>query len=441
MSSSIDNLFGNVDSSNIDSTVSKLFSSSSGPIDNLKVKNKSRTVIADSKKNKDVEVSQEEKSEESTEEVDEEPVKKRKKLNKDEDGDVELEDRYYAKLAGDESGEEDANQSVKDETPISKKEQKAKKIDLKEDELEKADRTIFVGNISSDVIASKKTYKEFKKLFSTNPLKKEKEGDDDDDGKKENEFAIDSIRFRSISFDEALPRKVAFVQQKLHKSRESVNAYVVYKNKNVVKSMCSNLNGHIFASRHLRVDSVAHPASHDNKRSVFVGNLDFEEDDERLWRHFESCGEVDYVRIVRDSKTNLGKGFAYIQFKDFQSVNKALLLNDKPISSDKTKGKNRKLRVDRCKNIRKPVTPSGGSSFKQRAVESRLNESNKTKFGRAKKILGKADRATLGQEITVEGLRASKGAGPAASHLKKKKQRSKTGRVTKRSQAFRKTQA
>lgn len=441
MSSSIDKLFGNVDSSNIDSNVSKLFSSSSGAIDNLKVKNKSRTVIPDSEKDKGGRVSQEEKSEEIPEEAEDEPVKKKKKLNKDEDGDLELEDRYYAKLAGEEpleSGEEDENQSSKNEAPILKSEQKAKKIDLKEDEVEKAERTIFVGNLSSDVIASKKTYKDFKKLFSTNPLKNDKEEEDE---KKENTFAVESIRFRSISFDEALPRKVAFVQQKLHKSRESVNAYVVYKNKNVVKSMCSNLNGHIFASRHLRVDSVAHPASHDNKRSVFVGNLDFEEDDERLWKHFEACGEIEYVRIVRDSKTNLGKGFAYIQFNDFQSVNKALLLNNKPIFSDKTKGKNRKLRVDRCKNIRKVNTPSGSSSLKQRAVESKLNDSHKTKFGRAKKILGKADRATLGQEITVEGLRASKGAGPAASHLKKKKQRSKTGRVTKRSQAFRKTQA
>lgn len=416
MSTSISNLFGDVDPEKVDEGVSKLFSSSLGPVNEAEIKNKKRTVIEVSKEPEQV-------VEETVEEEVAVPLKKKQK--KKQDDDTELEDRYYAKLAGEEPTEEPTEEPVIEESDEKsdieekpKAGESAKAIDLKEDELKKAERTVFVGNLSSEVITSKKVAKEFKRLFS---------------GLEEEASVIESIRFRSISFDEALPRKVAFVQQKLHKSRESVNAYVVYKDKSAVKKACAKLNGHVFLQRHLRVDSVTHPAVHENKRSVFVGNLDFEEDDESLWLHFKDCGEIEYVRLVRDAKTNMGKGFAYIQFKDFQSVNKALLLNDKPMQSIKPNGPKRKLRVSRCKNIKKIVG--------NKTSGSKLNDQHKTKIGRAKKVLGKADRATVGKELTVEGLRATKGTGPVSSVLKKKKQRSKTGRVTKRSVAFKKSQA
>ncbi|CAI4945073.1 BAD_collapsed_G0049700.mRNA.1.CDS.1 [Saccharomyces cerevisiae] len=454
MSSAIDNLFGNIDEKKIESSVDKLFSSSCGPINKLEVKSKTRTVLPDSKKReRAAEADQEEKeaskpdvSDEQTEEVALPKVKKAKKSKRN-DEDEDLEARYYAKLLNEEAEAEDDKPTVTktDETSVPLT-SAAKKVDFKEDELEKAERTVFIGNILSTVITSKKVYKEFKKLFGTNPIAETEESGnekEEESSKKSdnNEFAIESIRFRSISFDEALPRKVAFVQQKFHKSRDTINAYIVYKNKSAVRKICSNLNAVVFQDHHLRVDSVAHPAPHDKKRSIFVGNLDFEEIEESLWKHFEPCGGIEYVRIIRDSKTNMGKGFAYVQFKDLQSVNKALLLNEKPMKSQKQEDENtkkptkkaRKLRVSRCKNMKKGTTIGTGLD------RNGLTDSQRTRAGRAKKILGKADRATLGQEITIEGLRAKKGEG--STHLKKKKQRSATGRVTKRSIAFKKAQA
>ncbi|CAI6750951.1 CIC_HP2_G0043850.mRNA.1.CDS.1 [Saccharomyces cerevisiae] len=454
MSSAIDNLFGNIDEKKIESSVDKLFSSSCGPINKLEVKSKTRTVLPDSKKReRAAEADQEEKeaskpdvSDEQPEEVALPKVKKAKKSKRN-DEDEDLEARYYAKLLNEEAEAEDDKPTVTktDETSVPLT-SAAKKVDFKEDELEKAERTVFIGNILSTVITSKKVYKEFKKLFGTNPIAETEESGnekEEESSKKSdnNEFAIESIRFRSISFDEALPRKVAFVQQKFHKSRDTINAYIVYKNKSAVRKICSNLNAVVFQDHHLRVDSVAHPAPHDKKRSIFVGNLDFEEIEESLWKHFEPCGDIEYVRIIRDSKTNMGKGFAYVQFKDLQSVNKALLLNEKPMKSQKQEDENtkkptkkaRKLRVSRCKNMKKGTTIGTGLD------RNGLTDSQRTRAGRAKKILGKADRATLGQEITIEGLRAKKGEG--STHLKKKKQRSATGRVTKRSIAFKKAQA
>jgi nucleolar protein 12 len=84
------------------------------------------------------------------------------------------------------------------------------------------------------------------------------------------------------------------------------------------------------------VDGVAHPAKTDHRRCVFVGNLGFVDDEslldqggenerkrskipsdieEGLWRQFGKAGTVESVRVVRDEKTRVGKGFAYVQFE------------------------------------------------------------------------------------------------------------------------------
>lgn len=122
------------------------------------------------------------------------------------------------------------------------------------------------------------------------------------------------MRFRSIAFSEQIPRKAAFITHKLHEKQQTLNAYIVFAT-SVAAREALKLNGHVILDRHIRVDSVAHPAPHDARRCVFVGNLDFEAQEESLWKHFAQSGEIESVRIVRDAKTNVGKGFAYVQFE------------------------------------------------------------------------------------------------------------------------------
>lgn len=460
--SALNNLFGNSKSDAAGtSSIAALFSKPNH-VDERKVKSKARTVLTEPEQDKDEQEEENVQESASTvsegvekeqEEQEEQPKKKKKKTKKNDEENDNLEVQYYSKVLGDSKSKDEPKDEPKDDPSDSDNEdeatavdkssitgtesESAKVINLKEKELAKAERTIFIGNVPNEVITSKKVYKEFKKLLSKDPRS---ENDDHDDGEEDEEeeesktkdvkFNVESIRFRSIAFEEALPRKVAFVHQKLHKSRDSINAYAVYGSSNPVKIMCQYLNGKVFNDHHLRVDSVTHPSPHDKRRSVFVGNLDFEEVEESLWKHFEPCGDIEYVRIIRDSKTNMGKGFAYVQFKDFQSVSKALLLHEKKIHEGK---KARKLRISRCKNMRKA---QGNQSSLQ---NNKLNDQQRTKLGRAKKVLGKADRAKLGEELTIEGLRASKG--ETTPVLKRTKNRSKTGRVTKRSIAFKKQNA
>ncbi|TFK61546.1 hypothetical protein BDN72DRAFT_849568 [Pluteus cervinus] len=125
----------------------------------------------------------------------------------------------------------------------------------------------------------------------------------------------------------------------------------------------------------------------DPKFSVFVGNLDFESREEDLRVYFEGViaaergppedamerddGDEDAendqmetklkkpkpwvtrVRIVRDKETQLGKGFAYVQFADRQCVDEILAMEE-----GKLKFAKRKLRVQRCKTIPGVTIPS-----------------------------------------------------------------------------------
>merc|ERR1719148_524119 len=64
-----------------------------------------------------------------------------------------------------------------------------------------------------------------------------------------------------------------------------------------------------------------------DKRSVYVGNVDYGSTPEELQEHFKSCGQINRITILVDKFSGNPKGFAYIEFADEQSVQNSLLLN------------------------------------------------------------------------------------------------------------------
>lgn len=65
---------------------------------------------------------------------------------------------------------------------------------------------------------------------------------------------VESVRCRSISFENPkLPRKAAFILKNFHQDRDSMNAYVVFKNKETVDKALA-YNGELIGDKHVRVD-------------------------------------------------------------------------------------------------------------------------------------------------------------------------------------------
>jgi len=260
---------------------------------------------------------------------------KRQKLAKKDDNQVSDEeasdkDQESADDVGTESDEESPKRGGNPPTDVPVHESLALSKD--DAEIQKASRTVFLANVATEAITSKSAKKELlthmASFFSDIAAPAE--------GKPEHK--VESIRFRSTAYaGTALPKKAAFAKKELMAATtKSTNAYVVYSSAFAAREAAKKLNGSIVLDRHLRVDGVAHPAKTDHRRCVFVGNLGFVDDEsmmdqggenerkrskipsdieEGLWRQFGKAGKVESVRVVRDEKTRVGKGFAYVQFE------------------------------------------------------------------------------------------------------------------------------
>jgi polyadenylate-binding protein 2 len=91
-----------------------------------------------------------------------------------------------------------------------------------------------------------------------------------------------------------------------------------------------------------------------DKRSIFVGNVDYSTSTEELRAVFKECGVIERVTIPTDRPTGRPKGYAYIEFLDPSSVIKAEGLNEKTF-------KGRKLKVlPKRNNVPKFNKPRGG---------------------------------------------------------------------------------
>lgn len=183
------------------------------------------------------------------------------------------------------------------------------------------DKTIFVGNIPINLKKEK-----IKKLFR-------KYG------------AVENVRIRGIPVaDLKTSKKVAAIKREFHPDRNSVYAFIRFQNADDAKKAEAE-NGELFEGHHLRVHCCESDEKPDESKAIFVGNLPFSAEDEELWNLFKSCGPISHIRIVRDGRTAMSKGFGYVNFKDADSVQLALEL-------EKVVLKDRELRISPCDSSR-----------------------------------------------------------------------------------------
>ncbi|WQF84863.1 Putative RNA recognition motif domain, nucleotide-binding alpha-beta plait domain superfamily [Colletotrichum destructivum] len=393
-------------------------------------------------------IAEDESDAEDLEEEVSEPAPKAKKERKRKRVEDDIEGKYLSKLAEAEVTEKPAGKRSKKDTESKEDGEEATsetsseaeesdaeaplvheslaadaKTKVKDSEMEKASRTVFLSNVASDAIDSKSAKRTLEAHLvsvldkdATPPQK------------------IESIRFRSIAFSGgALPKRAAYITKSLmNETTKSANAYVVFSTPAAARKVCAELNGTIVLDRHLRVDSVAHPAPTDHRRCIFVGNLGFIDDEtilttneegetvqkkrtkvpadieEGLWRTFgKHAGKVENVRVVRDPKTRVGKGFAYVQFYDGNHVEAALLLDGKkyppmlPRIMRVTRAKaphKTALAMERTNKARAAQSggPGAPGNTKYRA---KITPEQQSKAGRAARLLGRsgANRERLGE--------------------------------------------
>uniref|UniRef100_A0A8D0KND1 RNA-binding protein 34 n=1 Tax=Salvator merianae TaxID=96440 RepID=A0A8D0KND1_SALMN len=254
------------------------------------------------------------------------------------------------------------------------------------EEMLKNKRTLFVGNLPVNCTAQ--MLKSFFREFGP----------------------IESVRFRSlIPAEDGLSKKMAAIKRKVHPDMKYINAYVVFKEERAANSALKR-NGTEFSSGfHIRVDLASQSTSHDNKKSIFVGNLPYEVDDDTVRNHFSECGNVMGVRIIRDRNTGIGKGFGYVLFETADAVHLALKLNNSEL-------KGRKVRVHRCvkkeksqlknlvKNVKRPVGLKYANNSSPRNTKGNSNNS----FAGEKADPMKKGKKARVKMITNKKLRKSK---------------------------------
>ena len=71
---------------------------------------------------------------------------------------------------------------------------------------------------------------------------------------------------------------------------------------------------------------------------VYVGNLAYSIDDEKLKEAFSSYGEIEEATVIKDKYSGRSKGFGFVTFKDDESAKKAISeMNEKEIDGRSVK--------------------------------------------------------------------------------------------------------
>ncbi|XP_047341097.1 RNA-binding protein 34 [Impatiens glandulifera] len=243
---------------------------------------------------------------------DEKEINKRKKRKRD-----MLEAQYEARKYGTPVvKDEGAKEGQSGEATTGKKRKKvddpADMMVSKEgfDDEAKLLRTIFVGNLPLKV-KKKSLLKEFSQFGE-----------------------VESVRIRSVPLlSTKLSRKGAVIQNKVNDAIDSVHAYVVFKTEESAQASLAH-NMSVVGGNHIRVDRACPPRKkmkgedaplYDCKRTIFVGNLPFDAKEEEVYQLFASVKDlepnIEAIRLIKDSLTSMGKGIAYVLFKNRGAAN------------------------------------------------------------------------------------------------------------------------
>ena len=194
-------------------------------------------------------------------------------------------------------------------------------------------RTLFVGNVSlkSDKRELGKMFKKFGK--------------------------IEKIWERNVpvDIDSKAPIKAKVIKHNFTSNAINKNCYLLFETEDIALKAAEESKDITLDGRHLVV-SVADIKEKDFKTTVFVGNIHWGVDEEKLREFFTQFGLVENVRLVRDRITHQHKGFCYVRFAGKEGFLNALQKNGVEMGG-------RELRINKA--VKNPV---GFFDFKNKST-------------------------------------------------------------------------
>jgi RNA recognition motif-containing protein len=126
-----------------------------------------------------------------------------------------------------------------------------------------------------------------------------------------------------------------------------------------------------------------------HKKTVFVGNLPFKASERQIHEVFAEHGAIEYVRLVRDKVTSLGRGYAYVCFEKRESAQIVSKLENVKVGE-------RVVRIERCMKPqdKKKVAERKAAQMKKsgddpKAYQKRYAPERMKKNAMGKKNIGK----------------------------------------------------
>ncbi|KAH8741431.1 hypothetical protein FG386_003278 [Cryptosporidium ryanae] len=239
------------------------------------------------------------------------------------------------------------------------------------------DSTIFVGNISLHISE--------KELLKRLELKSSD---------------IVSIRFRSLPIHPkfASNKKVGAALECFSGNSGTKNAYVILRDKNMMKSIIDKYSGVLLSGNYLRITPASKGnqfSTFDRKRTVFIGGLPrlCTEDELRKFVTIslnEDC--VNSVRIIKSSTTGKPKGFGFVLFNDRKYVmlsiralngkmfRESTITVTKALSEEDVRKNREKIELEPRKNKKyKFKSKSNKIPIKKKLIKKTKNKNNRKK--------------------------------------------------------------
>lgn len=189
--------------------------------------------------------------------------------------------------------------------------------------------SVFVGNI--DLKAKRKSIQKFFQTYG------------------------EVVGVRICSLDQAHPqdrKNIASFKKSLQFQQASQCSYVKFKSAESATAAL-DANNKIFRGFSIVVFSACGNRSVSGKASVFVGNVPVDTNEEELEKIFQECGEVESVRIFRESNSDTERAIAYVNFETPEAIAHAIKKNNTRLRGQGLRVQRYSLQVQMEKNRKK----------------------------------------------------------------------------------------